>query len=604
MTIKFNVSTVATSPNPSSLVAADLNSDGNLDLVTNFFQRSLSEDLSGVTVLLGNGAGQFAAGKNYSTNQKTTTPVSPDRLTPSYINDIAVADVNRDGKLDLVTVGFVYITQREGSFLVDRERSIISVLLGDGAGSFSAAQNTFVDRIGDGSSGAAELAIADFNGDGNLDVATVANTRNTTAQDPANNKLVAVLLGDGAGNFGNQRNLSISGNTSDVAVGDFNGDGRADLVVGGSPDYSSGSEDGSFADLTILLNDGTANFSSTSTTPTPFVSSNKLLVGDFNSDGKLDVAYSGGYLVGEGTGRFTQAVDLSGSGLTAAGDLNGDSKLDFATSGYSEVGGSSNTGLSVTFGNGIGKYTLPTTLINNPLFEGLVVGDFNKDGKADVAATNRSDGLSVFLSTATPADTLVIAGGAIDASLQSSGLTVNLSKGTLQLGGQSQKLSDSYRLVIGTEQGDRIIGSRKAENLYGGAGNDKILGLDGSDVLAGGLGNDTLTGGSGKDKFLFSSTVFDRAMGVDKITDFERGKDSINLSLSTFTAFTSRRISFAAVTTQNEAQKSKALITYIAKTGSLFYNQNSSVQGFGTGGQFADLANGLDLSKANISVSR
>lgn len=598
MTATFNVSQVATGAQPFALTTADLNGDGNLDLVTSFRERNFSENQSGVTVLLGNGTGQFAVAKNYSVSNQ---------LAPVYINDIAVADVNRDGKLDLVTVGLGSVTQQQGSFLFSRELSIISVLKGDGAGGFSAAKNTFIDRIGDGSLGADSLAIADFNGDGNLDVTTVADgSISAGAEDPANKKLVAVLLGDGTGNFSNQRNVAIPNNTSSVAIGDFNSDGRADLAVGGSPE--SGSE--SIPDITILLNDGTASFNSIRTVPTEFGGSSGLLAGDFNSDGKLDVAYAGGYLVGEGTGQFTQNVFLhASSGLTAAGDLNGDGKLDLAVSGYREVGFGSNAGLSVVFGNGTGKYTSSTTL-SQQLLSGLVVGDFNKDGKADIAATDYSTGLFVFLSAATPADTLVVAGGVIDASLQPGGLTLDLSKGTLQVGGQSQRLSGSYREIRGTEQGDRITGSKKAESLDGIAGNDVIVGLDGNDFLNGGLGSDTLTGGKGKDQFVLANgsylndqfTAFDRAMGVDKITDFERGMDTITLYRDTLTAFTSRRISFTSVATQKEAQKSKALLTYITKTGSLFYNQNGAAGGFGSGGLFADFTNGLSLRVGDFKL--
>lgn len=631
MAAQFNSPTAAAVASPSALAIADLNGDGNLDLVTSFYEfGTLSETQSGVTILLGNGTGQFATSKNYAINLKTPnsnyqtayqqylsfvnslppgvqitppTGVSPNQLTPITINDVAVVDVNHDGKLDLITAGLIRSPQQQG---------ILSVLLGDGAGGFSTATNTLVDRIGNNARGAASLAIADFNGDGNLDVATAADSSiSSSAQDLASRKLVALLFGNGTGNFGNQKNISFSSNVNDVAVGDFNGDGRSDLAVGGVPEQSFFSYDSPNSDLTILLNDGTANFSSDGTIPVQYGSSSNLSVGDFNSDGKLDISYAGGYWVGEGTGNFTRSVSVflyASNGLTAAGDFNGDGKLDLAVSGYQEIGISGNSGLSVLFGNGTGKYTSPTTLLQNPLLNGLAVGDFNKDGKADIAATSYS-GLSVFLSAATPADTLVLAAGTIDASLQTGALIVDLSKGTLQVGGQTQKLSGFYRLVLGTEQSDQITGSSKTESLDGNAGNDVIIGLNGNDDLTGGLGSDTLTGGKGKDEFIFANgsfsnyqfTAFNRAMGVDKITDFERS-DTIALYRDTFTAFTNKRISFASVATKQEAQKSKALITYIAKTGSLFYNQNRAAQGFGAGGQFADFTNGLTLSKANFSV--
>ena len=89
-------------------------------------------------------------------------------------------------------------------------------------------------------------------------------------------------------------------------------------------------------------------------------------------------------------------------------------------------------------------------------------------------------------------------------------------------------------------------------------------------------------------------------MSIDRITDFERGEDSIVLSKSTFGSV--KRSDFRTVRTIAQAQNSNAEITYLQKTGALFYNQNGAAKGFGSGGQFADLTNGLALTANNFSI--
>jgi uncharacterized delta-60 repeat protein len=173
---------------------------------------------------------------------------------------------------------------------------------------------------------------------------------------------------------------------------------------------------------------------------------------------------------------------------------------------------------------------------------------------------------------------------------------------------------------IGGVGNDTIAGNNLDNKIYGNAGNDFLSGLGGNDIIIGGSGNDTLlggdgndrlsgregvdvlTGGSGNDRFAFlnpTGAFNKKMMGIDTITDFTHGVDKIELYRKTFT---SKHLSFAKVKNITQAKKSKATLTYIQKTGALFYNQNGTKTGFGIGGQFADLANGLLISNTDFSL--
>lgn len=649
---------LASGSNPTTVITADLNRDGNLDLITDFSNPSVPANTSGrtgVSVLLGNGTGQFAAAKNYALEQNSpnplyqefqktveeqyqkiietqlqqyqqfvqslppgvtvppfassftppTNPHSPTLINPITVRSIATADANRDGKLDLITTGTVGVSESQGSYSVYKQRSVISVLPGDGGGGFAPATHLLLTGV----ESAGSMAIADFNGDGNVDLAAIHSGGYVLGSNPVLRQQISLLSGDGNGHFGNERTLPLGQDTAGIVTGDFNGDGRSDLAVSTS-NFSSYSY-GSSAGISILLADGTGGFTSAGSFPANS-SGSDLLAADFNGDGRLDLATSGGYLPGDGAGKFGTAVYSATSVPLVAGDFNGDGHFDFAT-GVS--GGYGPGGVSVLLGNGAGNYSYPAQVTSGATPLDIVVGDFNKDGKPDLVTvgyptfSSGSSTLSVALNTTTRSDALVITAGVIDASSESSGsLKLNLAKKTLQLGAINQALNGTYSSIRGTVQSDQISGSSGKERIDGIAGNDVIVGLDGNDSLNGGLGNDTLTGGKGKDTFTFMSdgfnyqTVpFNRSFGVDKITDFTPRQDKIELYRETFTAL-GNRLRFAVVDTKREAQTNRALITYIPKTGRLYYNANGAKSGFGSGGLFADLSNGLELTVRNFSV--
>ena len=209
-----------------------------------------------------------------------------------------------------------------------------------------------------------------------------------------------------------------------VATGDFNGDGKMDLAVvnacGGQPcQFNQGVFAGTVGTLSILLGKGDGTFSPAPGSPIAVgVLPNTVVVGDFNHDGKLDLAVVNGcgsdatcdtsiptangsvtILLGNGDGSFTPAP---GSPVTvgiaptsvALGDFNGDGKLDLA------VTNEASNSVTVLLGNGDGSFTpapgSPVAVANLPY--AIAVVDFNRDGKLDLAVTNLSDlGESILL---------------------------------------------------------------------------------------------------------------------------------------------------------------------------------------------------------------
>jgi hypothetical protein len=172
----------------------DFNGDGILDVAV----AGSVENSHYVGVFLGNGDGTLQPDVDY--------------LLPVAANHLAVADVNGDGKLDLITNG-------------------VTVLLGHGDGTFTVGSTVSIQQPVNASV-ANNIKIADFNGDGILDVATVSIDTN-------NNQILNVLLGNGDGTFRNPLTFAVQsdaffGPEQDVGIADFNSDGLIDFVIGGN----------------------------------------------------------------------------------------------------------------------------------------------------------------------------------------------------------------------------------------------------------------------------------------------------------------------------------------------------------------------------------
>jgi hypothetical protein len=245
--------------------------------------------------------------------------------------------------------------------------------------------------------------VGDFNGDGTLDLA-VANPNSSAAGSGNDSATVSILLGTGTGSFGAKTDFGTGRGSNSVAVGDFNGDGKLDLAVAGGS-----------ATVSILLGTGTGSFGAKTDFGTGGASS--VAVGDFNGDGKLDlVAASGGdtvsILLGAGTGSFGAKTDFgTGSGpySVAVGDFNGDGNLDLAVtnSGDSFAGEPiiDPRTVSILLGTGTGSFGAKTDFGTDSLPVSVAVGDFNGDGKLDLAVANLG---SFFVSDPGPATVSIL----------------------------------------------------------------------------------------------------------------------------------------------------------------------------------------------------
>lgn len=163
--------------------------------------------------------------------------------------------------------------------------------------------------------------------------------------------------------------------------------------------------------------------------------------------------------------------------------------------------------------------------------------------------------------------------------------------------GANQTLSSTLYGVYGN---DTLIGGAGNDYLDGGEDNDIIVGGAGNDRLVGYIGNDTLIGGAGNDTFVMSSFG---ARGVNIITDFTSGQDKMELHRSFFSGLTASNLTFASVTSDQQAAISEAKIVYNSTNGSLFYNQNGAMDSFGgAGGQFASLTPNLMLGVSDFVV--
>jgi hypothetical protein len=188
-----------------------------------------------------------------------------------------------------------------------------------------------------------------------------------------------------------------------IAVADFNGDGHPDFAVANI----NGNQ------LSILLGSGSGGFSPATGSPIAINRPYFVAAGDFNGDGKQDLAVANNFgaagtvtvLLGDGSGGFSQSVVGNGDSLVsvAVGNLNGDGKLDIAATNNVTGGG-----VTVLLGNGNGTFT-PAT--GSPLAAGngpcdVAVGDFNGDGKEDLAITSSAVTTSGSSWVTGPADSL------------------------------------------------------------------------------------------------------------------------------------------------------------------------------------------------------
>ncbi len=369
-TVNFNAGS-----QPWSVTSADFNGDGKPDLAV------ANRSGNNVSVLLGNGDGTFQAAVNYAAG---TNPEC-----------VVTGDFNGDGNSDLAVANY--------------SDNTLSVLLGNGDGTFQAAVN-YPTGVGPKS-----LQVADFNGDGIADIAAANVTDGT----------VNIFSGNGDGTFRSPSTWSTDAGPVSLAVGDFNADDVADLATANN----SGN------DVSILLGKGDGTFNPAvnyslivPSNSAPVTGPTSVTVGDFNGDGRLDLAFGLPgviefyrlsavlVLVGNGDGTF-QPFSLSTPGITAEyTTFESVAVGDFTGQGVADVAAAADAGNVALFENfGIYAFMVNPSFTVNPVYPmagngpiSIITGDFNGDGRTDLAVANQySNNVSIVLGRGGSATTLV-----------------------------------------------------------------------------------------------------------------------------------------------------------------------------------------------------
>jgi hypothetical protein len=375
----------------NAIVVSDLNGDGRNDLIaTNYCAGTNCANGGGVVaVLVGNGDGSFRAPQSYGSGGYGATA-------------LAVADVNGDGKYDVLMVDTCNVTGPGCGI------GFFGLILGNGDGTFQAAVS-----YGSGGYYSNSVAVGDLNADGRTEV-VVANYCANSTSCPGGG-VVGVLIGDGDGTFRPAITYGSGGNSAEsVSVADVNRDGIPDLVVS---NVCASSTNCSYGTVGFLLGNGDGTFKS----PVSFASgggggAHSLAVGDVNADGKLDVVIANycvsssncingvvGVLLGNGDGTFQNATAFNSGGYfpwsVALADVNGDGKLDIVMGNECAAQGECTAGLvSVLIGNGDGTFHSAVVYGSGGFnAQAVVAGDVNSDGKIDIAVENGGGGVGVLL---------------------------------------------------------------------------------------------------------------------------------------------------------------------------------------------------------------
>jgi VCBS repeat protein len=321
---------------PYSIVTADFNHDGNLDLAVS--------DLGSnqVSILLGKGDDTFRSARTFS--------------VPSCAG-LAVGDFNEDGIPDLVIVEYAGFGT-----------GALGIYLGNGDGTFQAGSSYALGP------GTVWLAATDFNGDGHLDVAAA----NSGSDTHGTNSSVMVLFGRGDGTFGKPMTYKLPWGPFAIAAADLNGDCHPDIAV------TEGSS------VAILMNTGGGKFQHTKTYAAGFEPFG-VTIAPLKRDGRghqdlVVSCYKGvGVFLGNGDGTFGKETIYSTSGIgvgpsnAVVADFNGDGNPDIAAALFN-----GNSALLYGRGDGTFKAAVPIKIKGGEM-ESLVTGDFANHHAPDLA---------------------------------------------------------------------------------------------------------------------------------------------------------------------------------------------------------------------------
>jgi hypothetical protein len=344
---------------PDALVVADLDGDGRLDLVVTNWGGPNGSLMGSVSVYLAQGPGTFAPQVSYPTDIEAAC--------------VSVGDFTGDGRLDLAA----------GTVL-----GYVDVMLNAGGGTFKPLPTANF------SLGGGTMAAADFDGDGRIDLAMAVD-----------NHSIAVFRGNGDGTFSASGGNAMGTNAGLLVPSDLDGDGDVDLLLGNvaaAPGVGLPTGLGA-GTVNVLMNQGDGSFSSQTT----YAAGNgtiDLAVGDVDGDGHPDVVVANsvdqavGVLrnVGDGTLEAPRAypigVDIVGIALA---DFDGDGRLDVATTSDSSTSGT----VWALLNAGDGTFGAAVPGPGPRSARSLAAGDFDGDGRSDLAITTDQDTVSVLLAT-------------------------------------------------------------------------------------------------------------------------------------------------------------------------------------------------------------
>jgi hypothetical protein len=332
--VSFNLfSTLPVGNSPSWVTAADINGDGKIDLIS---MPGIGNNNS-IIIFTNDGLGDFLFASSPGVG---SAPAS-----------VAAADVNGDGKLDLISANYGDAT--------------LSVLTNDGQGEFVISGTYAVGNH------VYCVIAADVNGDGKLDLIT-ANTADNT---------LSVLTNDGLGGFVTSGTYTVGNHPFSVIAIDINGDAKPDLVCVNALDNT----------ITALTNNGSGSFVASGTYSVG-QNPNQVTAADINGDGKPDLItanYSDGtltILTNDGNGGFgfsSTVQDVFGVRSVVAADVNGDGSMDLIC-----VPGLNNS-VTVFTNNGTGGFFQLTNFPGPGSYPfSVVTADVNGDGRPDVICAN------------------------------------------------------------------------------------------------------------------------------------------------------------------------------------------------------------------------
>jgi hypothetical protein len=427
-----------------SVAAADLRGNGKLDLIV------VGDNGGGngsVGVLLGNGDGTFKPVVTYDSGGDQ----------PYWL---AVADLNGDGKLDVVVANSYY-------------SDTVGVLLGNGDGTL---KPVVTYSTGGGPS---SVVVADVNGDGNPDILVSTSSCYGCADG-----LVGVLLGNGDGTFQPVVTYSSGGyDARSIVVADLNGDGKVDVAVAnlcGAAEDCSGT-----SSLGVLLGNGDGTFKPAVTFSSGGPGTDSVAAADVNGDGKLDLVVANlcppgssscsytepgmaGVLLGNGDGSFQPVLlyDSGGYGAesVAVADVNGDGKPDLVVANLCSSNGSdcpySETGdVGVLLGNGDGTFQPALSFESGGPSAAATIADVNGDGRPDLLVANINYSAAVLLNnSASPR----CAGKCTTSTAISSNLNPSIS-------GQAITLTSTVTSTGGTPPNGEIVTFYNGLNVLGTA---------------------------------------------------------------------------------------------------------------------------------------